>query len=93
MTERPEVMPYSPTKSRMAWRPFVLGVLATPMLYLLLYTLLRVFGVFSPYYSQGSWEIEGGTGIALIDIPFLPAAIAEAELQNRLRWLDEPTGG
>ena len=67
--------------------------MTTPAVYLLFYTVLRVTGVFHAYYSQGSWEIEGGTGIYVVDVPFFPLMMMEGDLQNRLRWLPEPTGG
>ena len=84
---------YSKQRRRWPWKEYVLGVVTTPIVYLLLYAILRVTGVFHAYYSQGSWEIEGGTGIYLVDMPFLPLVAMEGDLQNRLRWLPEPTGG
>lgn len=84
---------YSTSERRRLWKPYVLGVVTTPAIYLLLYAVLRVTGVFHAYYSQGSWEIEGGTGIYIVDLPFFPLAVMEGNLHNRLRWLPEPTGG
>jgi hypothetical protein len=84
---------YSTLRRRWPWKPYLLGVLTTPAAYLLLYVVLRFTGVFYTYYSQGSWEIEGGTGIYVIDMPFFPLAVMEGDLHNRLRWLREPTGG
>jgi hypothetical protein len=78
---------------RRPWRVYLLGVLTAPAAYLLLYIALRVTGVFHPYYSQGSWEIEGGTGVRFLDVSFMPLTIFETDLQYRLRWLREPTGG
>src|SRR5687768_11076497 len=81
------------TKSRRPWKPFVLGVLTTPAAYLLLYAVLRLSGSFHTYYTQGSWEIEGGTGIHFVDTVLFPLATLEGDLHNRLRWLPEPPGG
>jgi hypothetical protein len=88
-----EILAYARSRPRLPWRPYILGLLTVPVLYVLLYLVLRACGVFHAYYSQGSWAIDGGTGIYVVDLPFLPAAIAEADLQNRLRLLPEPTGG
>jgi hypothetical protein len=84
---------YSTLRRRWPWKPYILGVLTTPLVYLMLYAILRVTGAFHPYYSQGSWEIEGGTRIYIVDVAFFPLAVMEGDLQNRLRWLPEPTGG
>jgi hypothetical protein len=84
---------YSTLRRRWPWKPYILGVVTTPVVYLLLYVILRVTGVFHAYCSQGSWEIEGGTGIYIVDVPFFPLAVMEGDLQNQLRWLPEPTGG
>ena len=64
-----------------------------PVVYLVAYCLLRLSGVYYAYYSQGSWEIEGGTGIPVVDMAFFPTAVIEGSVQNKLRWLKEPTGG
>jgi hypothetical protein len=87
------VLNYSTLRRRWPWKPYILGVVTAPTVYLLLYAILRVTGVFHAYYSQGSWEIEGGTGIQIVDVPCIPLTITEGKLQNRLRWLPEPTGG
>jgi hypothetical protein len=89
----PKPLAYSTPKTRRPWKVFLLGVLTTPAAYLLLYLVLRATGVYHAYYSQGSWEIEGWTGIYILDVPFFPMKIFESNLQNRLRWLREPTGG
>src|SRR3954468_14348889 len=89
----PEVLSYSRTRPRLSWKPYVLGVLTTPALYVVAYVLLRACGVFYPFYNQGGWDIDGSTGIFAVDVAFLPATFAEANLQSRLRWLAEPTGG
>ena len=73
--------------------PYLVGVVTTPAVYLLLYAILRLTGVFHAYYSQGSWEIEGGTGVYIVVVAFFPLAVMEGDLPNRLRWLPEPTGG
>ena len=86
-------LPYAPSPPRRPGKSFLLGLLAAPAIYLLLYALLRGTGLFHAYYSQGSWEIEGGTGLYLVDVAFRPLATFEADLQNRLRWLPEPSGG
>ena len=89
----PEPLAYSMLKARRSWKAFLLGVLTTPAAYVLLYVVLRATGIFHTFYNQGGWEIDGGTGIYALDVPFLPLTIFEANLQNRLRWLREPTGG
>jgi hypothetical protein len=91
--ESPAVISYSRSKPRWPWKAYFCGVLTVPTLYVSIYLALRAGGVFHAYYSQGSWEIEGGTGIVCLDFAFIPAAIAEAEFHNRLRWLPEPSGG
>jgi hypothetical protein len=87
------LLDYPAAPRRRPWRAYLLGVATTPALYLLLYLVLRGTGVYYAYHSQGSWEIDGGTGIYLLDVPFLPLAFMEGDLHNRLRWLPEPTGG
>jgi hypothetical protein len=84
---------YSTLRHRRPWKPYLLGVVTTPAAYLLVYAILRFTGVFYPYYSQGSWEIDGGTGVVIVDRSFFPLAVIEGELHSRLRWLPEPTGG
>ncbi|HEX8340561.1 MAG TPA: hypothetical protein VF624_06590 [Tepidisphaeraceae bacterium] len=84
---------YATPRRRRPRRPYVLAVTSVALAYLLLYVALRVTGVFYPYYSQGGWEIDGGTGIYAVDIPFLPLAILEGGAHNRLRWLPVPAGG
>ena len=88
-----EPLEYSTLKQRMPWKPYVLGLLTPPLLYLLAYALLRITGVIYPYYSQGSWEMEGGTGVYVIDIWFLPLVLLEGDFHNHFRWLSEPGGG
>ncbi|MBC7783027.1 MAG: hypothetical protein H7144_04235 [Burkholderiales bacterium] len=88
----PPSLEYATLRTRRPWKPYLLGVVTTPAIYLLLYAVLRVTGVFHAYYSQGSWEIEGGTGLYFVDALFFPLAIMESDLQNRLRWLTEPIG-
>jgi hypothetical protein len=82
---------YSTLRRRWPWKPYALGVLTLPTFYFLLYLILRFAGAFHAYYSQGSWEIEG-TGIYIVDVPFLPLLLMEGDVQNHLRWLKEPTG-
>lgn len=84
---------YSTRRPHRPWKAYILGVLTIPVVYLLLYAVLRLTGVFYAYYSQGNWEIDGGTRIDVVDVWFIPLAITETKLQNRLRWLPEPTGG
>ena len=87
------VLPYVTTRRPLPWRPFLFGVAVLPSLYLLVYVMLRLCGVYRPFYNQGGWEIDGTTRIYFIDVTFLPATIIEADCQNRLRWLHEPAGG
>lgn len=88
-----KVLSYSRTRPRFPWKAYFLGVLTGPALYALLYLLLRICGVFYPFYNQVGWDIDGSTGSYVVDLTFRPATIVEANLQNRLRWLPEPTGG
>lgn len=64
-----------------------------PILYVFTYIMLRVCGVYYPFFDQGSWEIEGSTRVFVLDVVFWPAQVIEGEIQNRLRWLPEPKGG
>ena len=72
---------------------FVLGFAAFPVGYFALYVLLRVCGVYYPFYNQSGWDIDGSTGVETIDIAFFPAQAWESYLQNYLHWLPEPSGG
>lgn len=85
--------PQSLPQQRLAWKSFLIGTACVPIAYVLLYLLLRITGVFYAYYSQGSWEIEGGTRFYYVDIWFVPLVMIETDVQNYLRWLPEPTGG
>jgi len=49
-------------------------------------------GVYYPVYNQGSWDIDGSTHVYVFELAFLPARIIECDIQNRLRWLTEPSG-
>ena len=84
---------YSTLRHCRPWKLYLLGVATTPAVYLLMYALLRLTGVYYPYFSQGSWAIDGSTRVAIVDLSFFPLAVIEADLHNRLRWLPEPTGG
>lgn len=84
---------YSRLRRRLPWTPYLLGVATLPALYLATYVLLRCCGVYYPFYNQGGWEIDGSTNSLIVDGAFFPAMIVEMNLQNRLRWLPEPTGG
>lgn len=87
------ICPYAKNQSVLLWRPFLLGVAAVPSVYVLVYITLRLCGVYHLFYNQGGWEIDGGNGVYIVDVTFLPATIMEADCQNRLRWLREPGGG
>lgn len=87
------VLWYARIRRPIPWKPILLGGAALPWLYVLVYVVLRVSGVFHLFYNQGGWEIDGSTGIVAIDVTFLPAMIVEADCQSRLLWLPEPTGG
>jgi hypothetical protein len=84
---------YSTLRGRWPWKPYLLGVATLPGLYFLTYILLRVGGVYYPFFNQGGWDIDGTTNVYLLDLTFVPARMIEADIQNRLRWLPEPTGG
>jgi hypothetical protein len=83
---------YSPTSWCPRRKRHVCAALALPALYVTTYVLLRACGVFYPFYNQGGWEIDCSTRISAVDVFFLPAASAEEDLQNRLRWHEEPRG-
>lgn len=84
---------YSTPPRRWAWKPYLVGVATLPAIYLVTYVLLRLCGVYYPFFNQGSWDIDGTTHVYVLDLAFGPATMIEAEIQNRLRWLREPTGG
>ena len=84
---------YSSAAGRRRWRAYLLGLFTLPLAYLLLYSLLRVTGVYRVYFSQGSWEIEGSARLHLIDVAYLPMISLEGDMKNWLRWLPEPSGG
>lgn len=75
------------------WKLYLLGVATLPALYLVTYVLLRLCGVYYPFFNQGGWDIDGTTHVHVLDLAFAPATQAEADIQNRLHWLREPTGG
>lgn len=82
---------YSPQRRRRGrWKICAIGTL---VLYVLGYAILRFTGVYYAYYSQGSWEISGDTGIVFIDVGFLPMCWCEDAVLNQVRLLPEPTGG
>ena len=84
---------YSTLRRRLPWKPYLLGVVTLPTLYLFTYVLLRLCGVYYPFFNQGSWDIDGTTHVYLLDLAFAPATMVEADVQNRLRWLRVPSGG
>lgn len=88
----PQPLQYSVLKRRLPWKPYLLGVMTLPTLYFTAYLLLRVTGVYYPYWNQGGWDIDGSTRSYLLDALFVPATLLEARIQNELRWLREPTG-
>lgn len=55
--------------------------------------LLRLCGVYYPFFNQGGWDIDRTTRVYALDRAFAPATLIEADIQTRLRWLREPTGG
>ena len=84
---------YAPSRSRRLWKRYLLSLVTAPLAYILLYVALRMMGILSAYFSQGRWEIEGGTGAYIIDVAFYPMVLIEGDIQNKLRWLPEPSGG
>ena len=84
---------YSPLTRRWPVKAYLLGLVTLPLLYVVVYLLLRASGAYHPYFSQGSWEIEGTSHVYLLDVAYFPAMIIEGDIQNRLRWLREPSGG
>ena len=56
--------------------------LPTAAIYVFVNMLRKLRDDFSPQYLA-----------AVIDVAFAPAALIEVDVQNRLRWLREPTGG
>ncbi len=71
---------------------YALGMFTLPVVYLLVYFLLRLSGVYYPSWSQGSWdEIDGTTNVFVLDVLFLPAEVFEVQLANRYHFLKEPT--
>ena len=88
-----KTLDYATRRPRRSWKSVLLRLLVLPLAYVSLYIALRAAGVFHAYYSQGSWEIEGGTGIGMVDISLLPLALNEARFHNYVHWLPEPAGG
>ena len=80
---------YSTPRRRWPWKPSLLGVAMLPALYLVAYILVRLCGVYYPFFNQGGWEIDGTTHVQALDEAFAPATMIEADIQNRLRWLRE----
>ena len=81
-------------RKKVWWRAYLIGATSVPVLYLALYLLLRVGGVYYPYYSQGSWEMDGGTNIYFVDLAYLPLIFVENEFQAHFDWFyEQPTGG
>jgi hypothetical protein len=91
--ENCQVFSYWRLRSRWPRKAVCLGVVSLPILYVSAYLLLRLCGVFYPFYDQGGWEIDGTTHVSILDVAFLPAKVTECMIQNRSRWLKEPTGG
>jgi hypothetical protein len=86
-------LPYARIRFRPPWKAFLLGVVSFPAIYIAAYMVLRLCGVFYPFYNQGGWDIDGTTHVYLLDVVFMPANIIECDVQNRLHWLREPGGG
>ena len=73
---------------------YLLGMLTFPTIDLLGYALLRVTGVYYPYWSQGSCdEIDGTCHVYLIDVATLPMRELEVELDSKLHYIRPPSGG
>jgi|GEM_PF-6255073 len=47
---------YSTLRRRWQWKPYLLGVATLPAFYLVTYIMLRVCGVYYPFFNQGSWD-------------------------------------
>ena len=88
----PRPLSYSELPPRRPWKRYVLGAAALPTLYVAAYLALRLTGVYYLFFNQGGWDMDGTTRVAILDASFAPAAFVELELQNRLRWVREPTG-
>jgi len=88
----PDVLSYSQLRRGPRWKAYLCGVAALPVLYVLSYIMLRACGVFYPFYNQGGREMDGGTGIYAVDVVFFPAAMTAECVQDRMKWLPEPTG-
>ena len=64
-------MEYGSGRRRGLWfTRFLFVVAALALLYDGTYGVLRLTGVYYPFFDQGSWEIEGSTGIDVIDEAF-----------------------
>ena len=82
-------------------RYYIIGMSTLVFLYLVNYAILRFSGIYSPYYSQGSWAIEvnpifhgDGDSVSNIDLAFLiiyiPMRDLDAAAWNAL--IDSPGG-
>jgi hypothetical protein len=74
-------------------RRSVIAVASTPAVYIAAYSVLRLCGVFYPFYNQGSYEIDGSTNVRALDILFSPAVLVEDVLRTQVEWLPPPSGG
>jgi hypothetical protein len=81
------------TKEMRIPRSLAFGIISPPSLYLAAYFAFRLSGVFHLFYNQGGWEMDGSTGVTVIDIAFAPIAMAELDFENRVHVLREPSGG
>ncbi len=80
----------APRKRPRVWRAYFLGVLTPPLIYLGLYAALRFSGVYTVYYAQGSWGIDGTAGKFWVDVIFAPATILEGRVHDFMRWIPIP---
>ena len=83
---------YASAPRTLPWKRGVLGVASMLLVYILVYFILRLTGVYHLFYNQGGWEMDGGTNISFVDGCYVPMVFIEQDLQNRLRWTEEPTG-
>ncbi len=76
------------------WKRYALAGLFLPCIYVLTYLSLRLTGVYHLFWNMGDWDaMDGSTRIEIVDRAFAPAAEIELRLQNRLKWVPEPSGG
>ena len=78
------------------WRLLSGIFLSLPAAHFALYVLLRLTGVYYAFFDQGWGDIDGETGVLLIDLSFMPYMLVVGQFHHALDqwgWMEQPTGG